>query len=429
MTKISLGSPSSFFYSPHWSPDSRKITFFDKRLNLWMVDVDKGVPVKLDTDLYDSPFYGFNPAWSPDSRWVVYTKQLPNHLHAAWVYSLDTGKATQITDGLSNVSSARFDKSGDYLYFIASTSTGPAGGWFDMSSMGRAVDGEVYAMVLRKDLPSPVAPESDEEAGAPVKPGAVADSKAGKGKVKDEAPAGPKPVVIDFDHIDQRIVALPIARANLVGLEVGAPGVVFTVVNPVAQTDDDMLQAQGPPPGTLSRFDMKTRANAKFADGIDGSSFQVSSDGSKVLYQAGGALFLVGGDAPPKPGDGKIGLDNVSVWVVPREEWRQEYREAWRIERDFLYDPKLQGLPLEKAEKTYAAFVDGLGGRQDLNALFEEMTGHIGVGHTFIRGGDLPEQQTPVSVEPCWAALDYEAVDRPLAHQAHPCGARTGTRN
>ena len=410
VTKISLGSPSSFFYSPRWSPDSRKIVFWDKRLNLWMVDADKGVPVKLDTDLYDSPFFNFDPAWSPDSRWIVYTKQLPNHLHAAWVYSTDTGKATQITDGLSNVSSARFDKSGDYLYFVASTSTGPAGGWLDMSSMGRAVDGAVYAMVLRKDTASPVAPESDEEAGAPVKPGAVADSKVSKGKSKakdDTPPADAKPVVIDFDHIDQRIVALPIPRANIVGLEVGTPGVVFTVVNPVAQTDDDMLQAQGPPPGTLSRYDPKTRANVKFADGL-GSGVQVSADGSKLLYLAGGGMFLVGGDAPPKAGDGKVNLDNVSVWIEPREEWRQMYKEAWRIERDFLYDPKLQGLPLEKAERTYASFVDGLGGRQDLNALFEEMTGHIGVGHTFIRGGDLPEQ-TPVSVGLLGA--DYEAVD------------------
>ncbi|HWE47028.1 MAG TPA: PDZ domain-containing protein [Caulobacteraceae bacterium] len=409
VTKISLGSPSSFYYSPRWSPDSRKIVFYDKALNLWMVDVDKGTPVKLDTDLFDSPFYNFNPGWSPDSRWVVYTKQLPSHLHAAFLYSLDTGKATQLTDGLSNVSSARFDKGGDYLYFVASTSTGPAGGWLDMSSMGRAVDAAVYAVVLRKDVPSPVAPQSDEEAGAPVKPGAVADSKAGKDKGKKaDATDAAKPVIIDFDHIDQRIVALPIPRANIAGLEVGAPGVVYTVVNPVVQTDDDMLEAHGPPAGTLSRYDSKTRANAKFADGVDGSSFSVSSDGSKVMYQAGGALFLVGGDAPPKPGDGKVGLDNVSVWVVPREEWRQEYHEAWRIERDFLYDPKLQGLPLARAEKTYAPFVDGLGGRQDLNALLEEMTGHIGVGHTFIRGGDMPEE-TPVSVGMLGA--DYEAVD------------------
>ena len=47
--KINLGNPPSFFYSPTWSPDSKKIAYTDKRLNLWYVDIDKGTPVKVDT--------------------------------------------------------------------------------------------------------------------------------------------------------------------------------------------------------------------------------------------------------------------------------------------------------------------------------------------------------------------------------------------
>ena len=39
--KINLGQPPSFYYSPDWSPDSKKIAYYDKRLNLWYVDVDK----------------------------------------------------------------------------------------------------------------------------------------------------------------------------------------------------------------------------------------------------------------------------------------------------------------------------------------------------------------------------------------------------
>ena len=34
--KIDLGEPPSFFYSPRWSPDSKKIAYTDKRLNLWL---------------------------------------------------------------------------------------------------------------------------------------------------------------------------------------------------------------------------------------------------------------------------------------------------------------------------------------------------------------------------------------------------------
>jgi tricorn protease len=417
VTKIALGAPGSFYYSPRWSPDSKKIVLFDKRLNLWLVDVEKGsAPARIDADLYDSPAFQLDPAWSPDSRWIVYTKQLPNHLHAAWVYSLESGKPTQITDGLSNVGSARFDRSGDYLYFTASTSTGLGAGWLDMSSLGRAVDGSVYAMVLRKDHASPVAPESDEEGADPGKPGAVADAKPADGaKGKDagdktvaKGAAVPKRVLIDFDHIDQRIVALPIARANITGLETGTEGVVYTLVSPVAQTDDDMLQAESGPTQTLSRFDLKARKNIKFADDVDAGSFAVSADGAKLLYSQKDAWILTGGETAPKPDEGKLKLDGVTVWVDPRAEWRQMYREAWRIERDFLYDPNTQGLNIATAERLYAPFVDGLGGRQDLNTLLEEMTGHIGVGHTFIRGGALPQETT---IKVGLLGADYEVVD------------------
>lgn len=404
-----LGDPPSFFYRPRWSPDSGKLAFFDKRLNLWMLDVGKGgQPHKIDTDRFDSPAYRFDHAWSPDSRWLVYTKQLPNHLHAAFVYSTDTGQSRQITDGLSDVASPRFDASGDYLYFTASTSAGLGAGWLDMSSLGRAQDGGVYALVLKRDQASPVGPESDEE-GAPseAKPGAVKPTEDKKAKGKAAEPAA-KPVRIDFDHLDQRVVALPIPRANFAGLETGKDGVVYTLTAPTALSDTDLDEAEGPAPETLFRFELKTRKNVQITDGVDDSSFQVSADGSKVLFSKGKTWYLTAGDAPLKGEDGKLKLDGVSVWVDPRAEWRQMYWEAWRIERDFLYDPKLQGLDYARASKLYAPYVDGLGSRQDLNVLLEEMTGHIGVGHTFIRGGAMP-QQTPVRVGLLGA--DYEVAE------------------
>ena len=126
VTKIDLGKPPSFFYSPTWSPDSKKITYSDKRLNLWYVDLEKKTPVHVDTDLFDGP--NFNTVWSPDSKWLAYTKQLDNHMHAVFVYSLETGKATQITDGMSDALFPDFDKSGKYLYFTASTDMGLVAG-------------------------------------------------------------------------------------------------------------------------------------------------------------------------------------------------------------------------------------------------------------------------------------------------------------
>jgi tricorn protease len=421
---VALGQPGSFFYQPRWSPDGTKIVLHDKRLNLWLVDLAKGGALRLiDTDRFDSPAYNFDPAWSPDSRWLVYEKQLPSYLHAAFVYNLETGKATQVTDGLGDVAAARFDRSGRQLYFTASTSVGPGSGWLDMSSLGRATDGAVYAMILGKDLPNPVAPESDEEGDPPVDAARPADAQAGPQAAKTKAatpsqpgaaadktpPARPAAVRIDFDGLDQRIVALPIPAANFAGLETGAEGVVFALTAPKALSDGDLDERpEHGPPETLFRFDLKTRKTVQMADGVDGDSLQVSADGARLLFARKGEWFLTHSDAPPKEGEGKLNLADLSVWVDPRAEWRQIYEEAWRIERDFLYDPRLQGLDLDHARRLYAPFVDGLGGRQDLTALLEEMTGHIGVGHTFIRGGALPDQKAaPVGL----LGADYEVVD------------------
>jgi tricorn protease len=411
--KIALAG-SGFYYAPRWSPDGKRIVYSDRSRNLWVMDVAAGKPVKVDTDYYDGSPDDLSPAWAPDSRWLVYTKQLPNHLHAAFIWSAATGKSVQVTDGRSDVTSPRFDRSGDYLFFAASTSEGLATGGGLMSSMGRPVDASVYAVVLRKDQASPLAPESDEETAD--KPDADKSDSAKSGDDKPGAKAK-KPAKadaaesaqtrIDFEGLDQRILALPIEHANITGLETGDKGIVFTRVAPTALSDGDYASEE-PPPETIFRFDLKARKNEPFAQGVTPGSLSVSADGTKVLFARHADWFLTSAEKAPQGAEGGLKLASMSVWIDPAAEWRQMYREVWRIERDFLYDPKLQGLDAAKAEKLYAAWLDGLGGRGDLNALFEEMTGHIGIGHMFIRGGALPDQ-TRVSVGLLGA--DFEAVD------------------
>jgi tricorn protease len=392
--KFALGTPPSYFYAPRWSPDSSRIAFYDKRLNLWLIDVAHGGKLThVDTDLFDSPAYKFNTAWSPDSRWLVYAKQLPNFMHAAFVYSLDAGRATQITDGLTDVPAARFDRDGKLIYFISCSSEGPAAAWLDLSSYGRAQTANIYAMVLRHDAATPLPPESDEEPAKDSGADKKADDKKAAGKDKDAPDRKPDPVVIDFAGLDQRIVEIPMPSANYTSLETGEHGIVFATAAPAAQSDQDYLDNDaGGPDETLSRFDLKTRKTETIAEGLDGGSFALSADGSHILFSRKGAWTVAKSGEKAKPGDGALKLADATLWVEPRAAWSQIYHEAWRIERDFLYDPNFQGLDLPRAEKLYEAFLPALGGRQDLNVLMEEMTGHIGLGHTFVRGGALPKQ-------------------------------------
>src|SRR5271157_2662235 len=161
--KINLGNPPSYFYGPTWSPDSKKIAYTDKRLNLWYVDVEKATPVKVATERFEDPTNSTNEGWSPDSKWLTYTRYLPNHQHAVFVYSVENGKESQITDGTADARFPVFDKNGKTLYFTASTDVGLSVGWLDLSSFQHPLTRSVYAVVLKKGDPNPVEPQSDEE--------------------------------------------------------------------------------------------------------------------------------------------------------------------------------------------------------------------------------------------------------------------------
>jgi tricorn protease len=394
--KIDLGEPPSFFYTPTWSPDSKKIAYSDKRLNLWYVDLDHPTPVKVDTDRFDSPLHEFDVVWSPDNKWLGYTKQLENHLRAVFVYSLDDKKVMQVTDGMSDALYPNFDKSGKYLYFTASTDLGLSMGWLDMTSDAHPVTRAVYVAVLRKDLPSPITPESDDEKPAEKKDekansSADANKTSGedqrdqdKSKDKDENKQKTEvKVTIDFDNLSQRILALPIPEANYVAMSAGKEGILYLL------EDTPVDFGSGPPSFSVQRFDLKSRKTEKIADDV--RAFSLSFNGEKMLYRQGDNWFITAADKAVKPGDGQLKMTDMEVYVDPRAEWKQMFHEVWRIQRDFFYDPHYHGLDLVAAEKAYEPFLDGITSRADLDYLFGDMLGYINVQHMFVGGGTMPE--------------------------------------
>ena len=397
--KINLGEPPSFYYSPTWSPDSKKIAYYDKRLILWYVAIDKGTPVRVDKNPDGLNADVLRPFWSPDSRWIGYTRQVDNHLRAVFVYSTEDGKTRQLTDGMSDARYADFDKSGKYLYFTASTNLGPAFGFAEMSTFPHQSTRNVYAIVLRNDLPSPLAAESDEEKIGEEKKGEAKPADKPEEKKPDGAPAAqggaaatqpkkdPEPVRIDFEGLDQRIVALPIPPRNYLGLQAGKANTIFVVelAPPVAAATPG---PPGPPPLTLHKFDLEKRKFDKVLDGI--GAFEVSVNGEKMLYRQGPAWIIASTMMPPKPGEGVLKSADIQVRVDPKVEWRQMYNEVWRGERDFFYDPNLHGLNLAEFKKRYEPYLEGVAHRADLSYLFREMLSELTIGHMFVGGGDQP---------------------------------------
>jgi tricorn protease len=402
--KVNLGEPPSFFYSPLWSPDCKKIAYTDKRLNVWYVDLDRGKPVRIDADVYDTPDYTLAPVWSPDSKWIAYTKLLANHMRAVFLYSLATGKTRQITDGMSDARNAAWDKNGKWLYFTASTNAGPTTGWLDMSSIDHTVTRSVYLVVLSKEESSPLAPLSDEEkpksesadssdGGASADSPAAAAAEKGKEaeKGKPEAEKGkretvPVPAVkVDFENIDQRILALPVPARDYAGIAAGKSGELYLAELPPGAEEEE---GPGPPAATVTKFDMKTRKTTPVIAGVQ--AFILSFNGEKYLYAQNRRWGIAATAAPPKPGEGLLNLADMKVYVDPRAEWKQMYHEVWRIERDFFYAPNFHGVDLGKLEAEYAKYLPGLTSREDENFLFNQMLGDLNVGHMFVRGGEIP---------------------------------------
>jgi tricorn protease len=425
-TVIDLGPSPSYFYNLQWSPDSKHILYTDKHLHLWYLDVpvpssskdDKGKetpagkPVLVETS-HQGGFggNGFGANWSPDSKWITYTRELDNNLKAVFLYSVEKHASTQVTDGMSDASSAVFDPGGKYLYFLASTDDGPSSAGIDLSSLDRAQTSAAYVAVLSKDEVSPLPPESDDEkikeekkddkhpeppkktdtgydkSDDPKKDNkkSAKDAKAeAAGDEKEKTDAKPVEVKVDLDGIGNRILSLPVPTRNYGGLVVGKTGVIYLLEGaPFGRSSGE----DGPGIRGVWRFTLEKRKTEQVLSDIDG--FSVSADGSKALIAQHNSLSIAATDdlKPDGGGSGKpLNLSNMTATIDPRAEWRQIFHETWRIERDFFYDPNTHGLSIPKIEARYSPYLDGLASRSEFTYLSKEMLGEITIGHMFIGG-------------------------------------------
>jgi tricorn protease len=415
--EITLQHPTHY-YTPSWSPDSKKIVFSDTNLHVWVLDVASGDAKMVGNDPWMVPTRTLNPVWSPDSKWVAYSSRLRSMYHAIFVSNVETGETKQITDGLADAVWPAWDLGGKYLWFLASTDFGLRSQWLDMTSYDHNENFGLYFAVLKKTDPTPLLPESDEDRGVgtgrrSLPPGACAgdsptttDTSQGEPGAQPQTPRGPRPpitVQIDFEGLQQRIVSVPsVPERQYSDLQAGIDGYVYYL--------EAGRGGGGGGPGAgagndLWRYRLCDRRATTFVTGV--ATYEVSADRRKLVYRAGGGggaggpgaagsvppapqLFLVDADrTAPQPGQGRLNVA-LRMYLEPKEEFKQIFNEGWRNERDYLYVPNMHGADWPKMKDMYGQLLPYVMHRADLNYLLDMMGAEIAIGHSYVRGGDMP---------------------------------------
>jgi len=389
--------PGSGFYAyPNWSPNSRKITFVDNARNFFLLDVASGAISKIASDDLYTPgaFRYIHGDWSKDSRWIAYTRVLPTLFRRIYLYSLDEGKSFPLTDGLSDATEPVFDRSGRYLYFFASTDAGPVINWFDQSRHDMRSTNAIYLVTLQKGTISPLAKESDEEIiVAEDKTPAPAPERARRRTIPEPAE---ERIIIDFEGITNRIISLPIRPGNFSQLGSHREGEVLYVVS----------SWDNPGQNTLRKYSIPNRQDSEVMN-LD--SYIISADGKKMLFRRGDVWGISNAGEKPEAGKGVLNVRGIQVRIDPVAEWTQIFNEAWRINRDYFYDPGMHGSDWKAMKQKYSQFLPHLATRSDLNRVIQWLSSELGVGHHRVGGGDRLEE--PKTIPGGLLGADFEIAN------------------
>ncbi|UCG32548.1 MAG: PDZ domain-containing protein, partial [Phycisphaerales bacterium] len=425
-TKKITDQEASFLFGPNWSPDSKHLTFTDKSGALYLHTLDSGETKLIDTDPYARPL---RVSWSHDSRWLAYVRSLDNGLLAVWLYNRESGESHQVTSGRFLDSWPTFDRKGDYLFLASQRNfTSPIHEDVGSTFVYAGTD-QLLVVPLRSEVGSPFAPKSDEETwGEDNKRDEATDDEgekdAGPGdkaadgdndsdeaedandeseKKDEEKEDEDKPLEIELEGFEQRAILLPVKSGAFTNLAFNHEGKLLYVRHPRPGSDDKP---------SIKIYDLKEdekqdkREEKTVLDGV--GQFSISADGKKLLVRKDETFAVVNAEADQKM-DQPMSVSGLVTTIDPRAEWRQMFVEAWRLQRDFFYDPNMHGVDWEAVRRRYEPMLEHCASRRDVSFVIGEMIAELNVGHAYLWSAGDTEKGPEVSVGMLGA--DFELRD------------------
>ncbi len=492
---------TNFRFGVAWSPDSKKLTYFDNSATLFLLDVESGDLKTIDKDPWSWDGTGATVSWSHDSRWIAYDRaDDDSRISQVWVYSVEDGAKHALTAPYFNAQAPSFDRKGEHLFYRSNQSFSPMYGELGTEFLYAGTE-VILAVPLKNDKASPWAPKSDEESwkkdkkdegdadekkdgdekkdngknaaddgvsgswegnvtgGEPLPPGGApytmtlsmdADNKVsgsfvlaigtasidgtfdpatksltasltietggaatmkatisgesikgtisapemnfegsfeGKrtakgadkkdGDAKDADKKAKDKVEIDIEGFEARAMRLPIKSGNFGRLAVNDKNDLIYVRRSARGQD-------GPP--SIKLFSLKDDKKEEKTVTAGAGGFDITPDGKKLIIVQGGrpAILDASAGATSKP----VSNDPMLVSIDPRAEWKQVFTDAWRIQRDYFYEPTLHGVDWPKIRTQYEQMLADAASREDLSYIIAEMISELNVGHAYYQGGD-----------------------------------------
>jgi tricorn protease len=379
-------------FPPSLAPDGKRVAFADQTQALYVKPVDGGEAKEVDRS-EQAPINEY--VWSPDGRWLAYTKRGRTDYASLYVYDTKDSTTHRITGSDTDDASPVWDPEGRYLYFISARYTNPLLGSRDLENVDIEPT-KIYMVLLRKDVKNPFAPSAGlppDETDA-KKDAKTDDKESNKGEAKkDKSDEPPKPVEIDVQGLEDRIVALPIPSGQYGGLT-ATKSHVFWISSPLQGMADWGPLFGGPQESraTLMSFDIEAKKAQPFLQGASAYDLSVKANKLAVMKQPGEIYVVPVGPPPSDLSEARVDLNGVVVEVEPLDEWTQIFYEGWRHMRDFYWDAGLGGVDWNGMRDQYATLLPRVSTRGDLLDLMAEMIGELSTSHTYVFGGDFGTQ-------------------------------------
>ncbi|MEO6916146.1 MAG: PDZ domain-containing protein, partial [Chitinophagaceae bacterium] len=391
---------AGFRYNLHWSPDSKKLAFIDKAMNIQVYDLATNKTTLIDKGLRmtHGSLDAWNCNWSSDSRWLTYSRDLENQHSGIFLYDYQSRKLSQVSSGFYNCSDPVFDADGKHLFFKTIQSFNP-----DYSNVDNTF---IYANATRlasvsllKTTPSLLYAKNDEVGVKRTADKAKEDSL--KKLLKDAGVISDRKTVqaldIDLDGMENRVVLLPPKAGNFGDLASVRGRIIYLTYPNTGVSEGKSI---------LRFYDIEKREEKTILEDV--SAFLLSDDGKKVIVSRGNALAII------KPEEGQkfekpLRTAEMQMSLDPMQEWKQVFMDTWRLERDYFYDPNMHGLNWSLVKDRYLKMLGGAMTREEVNVVLGEMIGELNASHTYKSGGD-EEQGKRSNVG--YLGIDWQAAGK-----------------